>query len=55
MDPPYAGYFIIGAVVISQVPDTDDTGCFIATAVDGSPIEPYVNILRDFLNRFLLK
>ena len=54
IDVPYGGYFIIGAVVISPVPDTDGGGCFISTAAYGSPIEPYVNILRDFLNRFLL-
>jgi hypothetical protein len=35
-------------------PDSDGSGCFIDTASYGSPIEPHVNIARDFLNRFLL-
>jgi hypothetical protein len=35
-------------------PDSDGGGCFITTAADDSPIEPHVNIVRDFLNRFLL-
>ena len=53
---PYAGFWVIGAVAISIVPDPDSDGggCFIATAANGSPIEPHANILRDFLNRFLL-
>ncbi len=53
---PYAGFWVIGAVAMSTVPDPDSDGggCFIATAANGSPIEPHVNILRDFLNRFLL-
>lgn len=51
--PPYASFLIIGAVTISTVPDSDDSGCFISTAAYGSPIDPHVNILRDYLNRFL--
>jgi hypothetical protein len=51
---PYLGYLVIGAVAISKVPDSDGGGCFITTAADDSPIEHYVNILRDFLNRFML-
>ena len=51
---PYVGFWVIGAVAISTVPGSDGGGCFITTAVNGSPIEPHVNILRDFLNRFLL-
>lgn len=31
-----------------------DAGCFIATAADGSLMEPHIKILRDFRDRFLL-
>ena len=51
---PYTGYLVIGAVTISTVPDSDGGGCFIATTAYGSPSEPNANILRDYLNRFLL-
>ena len=51
---PYTGYLVIGAVAISTVPDSDGGGCFIATTAYGSPSEPNANILRDYLNRFLL-
>jgi len=51
---PYTGYLVIGAVTISTVPGSDGGGCFITTAAYGSPSEPNANILRDYLNRFLL-
>ena len=37
---PYLDYWVIGAVAISAVPDSNDSGCFIATAANGSPVEP---------------
>ncbi len=37
-----------------QIPDEDDTSCFVATAAFGTPFEPEVMILRGFRDKVLL-